>query len=469
MHNGYVKSTLTFALCTLIYFSPLLLADSAAQTPTWKAELLGTPIPSWSSVAAVAVNDAGQVVGNTYLSGYSRAWIAGPGQGLELLPLPPEATWSKAHDINASGVVVGQILFGSDSQAVIWQPGIGGYEAFLLSAGPGGHLPFDARGINDLGDVVGKYGILGGSYHWSEATGVTQITTATFPVVPYDVNEQRQIVGESYRMDLDTLVLEDLGDPTETTYHYVYTELTNINDAGECAGYAVVATSQPPYLPVRYTDGPEWKVFSSFPLVSASASGLSASGDTVFQLGIYGILLYVNGVGSIGLQSLLDPAYRDWDLTGSFVPAISRGGLLAGTGTNTVTGESGVVLLTPLAFEDLGGAARGELGDPVLSGYGSLLPGEPARLRLASAAPDSPVLLALSVRSTPVPLFGGLFHPTPGTRFFVGSTDALGRLDITFPWPAWPSVTPMYLQAVVIDPAAPGGVSLSNALRGETQ
>lgn len=147
-------------------------------------------------------------MGNTYLSGYKRAWIVGPGEALEILPLPPGATWTEANDINSSGVVAGQVLFGNASQGVLWRPGIGGYEAFLLPSGPGGFVPFNATGVNDAGDVVGKYGILGGSYLWNEATGVTQITSAMFPKTPSDINEQRQIVAGTYRMDLDTFVLE---------------------------------------------------------------------------------------------------------------------------------------------------------------------------------------------------------------------------------------------------------------------
>ena len=74
---------------------------------------------------------------------------------------------------------------------------------------------------------------------------------------------------------------------------------------------------------------------------------VSAAGDTVFQLGAsFGIFVYVEGFGSIALQSTLDPAYSSWDLTDSFNPAISRGGRLACTGFDTNTGESGVVLLT---------------------------------------------------------------------------------------------------------------------------
>jgi hypothetical protein len=446
-----------------------LAATGSTQTPTWEVEFLGAPDPAWSGVYATGVNDVGQVVGNTYLSGYRRAWIASAAGGVELLPIPTEATWSDVLEINSSGLAVGNVLVGGLSRAVVWTPGSSGYEYLLLPAGTGGVLPFDARGVNDLGDVVGKLGVLSGSYVWSASSGVVQIPTSAFPVVPEDINDQRQVIGDTFRMDLDTMVLEDLGNPTGTTYGYMYTKLAVINDAGECAGYAVTATSGWPYLPVRYSDGPVWQVFSNFPLISANALGLSACGDTVFQLGTFGTYVYVNGVGSILFESTPDPAFADWDLSSSFVPAISRGGLLGATGSNAVTGESGVVLLTPFAFDDLGGAARGSLGDPVLSGYGSLVSGQPARLRLASAAPNSIGLFAASGTSSPVPALGGMFHANPAIFTLGFPTDAFGRAETVFNWPSASPGAPMYVQAAVVDAEAAQLVSLSNALVGVTR
>jgi hypothetical protein len=448
-----------------------LAGSLAAQTPTWKPELLGTLPPDWGGVWAVAVNDTGRVVGNTYLSGYKRGWVSAPGQTLELLPTTPDTTFSEVFDVNKHGVVAGSLYLSSGHlRGVLWRPVPTGYELFVLPAGPGGALPYDARAINDAGDVIGKLGVLSGSFHWSEATGVmTQIPSSAFPVVPSDINEQRQIVGDDYRMDLDTMVLETIGNPTGTTYGYMYTKLGSINDAGECGGYAVTATSGWPYLPVRYTDGPSWKVFSSFPMIAAGVMGLAASGDTAFQLGIYGDYVHVEGVGSILLQNTVDPAFAHFDVSGSFAPVISRDGRIACNGLDTSTGQAGIVLLTPMGFETLGGATRGALGDPVLGGYGALVPGEPTRLRLASAAPISPAVLAWSASTNPVPLFGGVFHANPASLLFAFPTDALGRFDATFSWPSAPPGAAFYLQAGVIDPAAAFGVSMSNALKGVTQ
>ena len=151
------------------------------------------------------------------------------------------------------------------------------------------------------------------------------------------------------------------------------------------------------------------------------------------------------------------------------MPAISRGGRLACNGFNSTTGQGGIVLLTPLHFEDLGGAARGALGDPVLTGYGTLQPGQPARLRLASAAPGSLAFLAWSASSVPFPLFGGVLHTNPVSFIVTLPTSGLGKFDLTFNWPAVPPGTTFYQQAAVLDAEAQFGVSLSNGLRAVTQ
>jgi hypothetical protein len=443
---------------------------ASAQTPTWRAEFLGPAPVGLTTMFPVAVNDVGQVVGIGYVAGWKRAWVAGPGQVPTILPLPDGANDSVASDINAAGIIAGQVLHQiTGSQGVLWRPGPGGHEVFLMPSGPDGTVPFSLTGLNDAGDVVGKYGIFSNAYAWNETMGFTLLPYSVFPVVPGDINEQRQIVGNTSRMDIDTMQLEELGNPTGTTYGYQYTVLSNLDDAGACTGYAVTATSSLPYLPVRYTDGPTWKVFSNFPLNAAGAAGIAATGDTVFQLGTYGTYIYVNGFGSIALQSTLDPSSAGWDLTGSFVPAIGRGGLLACTGSNASTAEGGLVLLTPVGFDDLGGASAGALGTPVLSGYGTLLSDTPARVRLASAAPGSPAYGLASLTSEPLPFQGGTLHANPFVLVRLFFTEALGRLDLTFNWPPLPVGTSVYLQFGVADPDAMTGVAMSNAVVGVTQ
>lgn len=438
-----------------------------AQTPTWTAELISTQPPSWSFPVPRAVNDAGQITGVTTVDLIKRAWIGSPGLGLQLLPMPAGGTYAEAHDINAAGVVAGFALIGGASRAVIWQQGPSGYEAVLLPAGSDGTFPFDARAINDRGDVVGKYGLFG-TYVWNAVDDTTSLSS--FPVLPAEINNQRQIIGDTFRMDVDTLVVEDLGDPVGTGFNYIFTKLTEINDAGQCGGYANVASGMSQNKQaVRYSDGPVWKAFNSQPLNSANVMGIAASGDTAIQLGIHGSFIHVEGLGSIPLANILDSSSSNFDLGGSFAPLISRGARIACTGADTSTGQIGILLLTPAGFDDLGGASTGALGTPVLGGYGALTPGAATRLRLASAAPNSIAFLAGSNTATPVPAFGGLFHPGPGIDLVILPTDSLGRIDLTVPWPSVGVGTAVFIQAGVVDPEASAGVALSNALAGVTK
>ncbi len=452
-------------------FAAGLACATVAQVPRFKVELVGAPGPGFSGVAAGAVNDAGQVIGNTFVSSARRAWIGAPGLGLQLLPLPPGANYAEAYDLNASGTVVGRVLINGNARGVIWRPGPSGYEAELLPAGPGGVFPFDALGINDRGDVVGKLGILSGSYVWNNATGVVRI--AGYPVVPQDINNQRQVIGDTYRMDLDTGVLENLGNPVGTGFRYMFSDLWRINDAGQCGGYGNVATGMSrSKQAVRFTDGPVWRAFNAQPARSANVMGLAASGDTAYHTGAgaYGSYVFVEGYGSVSLPNTVGAGYTAWDLSGSFSPVISRGGRVACNGINTSTGEAGIVLLTLIGFDDLGGASPGALGAPILDGYGRNSPSTPTRLRLAAAAPLSPGFLAASSGANPVPFFGGVFYPDLASGVVLPvTTNELGRVNLTFSWPATPPGAQFYLQAGALDPAAAAGVSLSNAIVGTTQ
>lgn len=441
----------------------------AAQTPTWDAELLGPAPAGWSNTVYRAVNDAGQVVGITTVAAARNAWIGAPGQGLQLLPMPAGANWAEANDVNASGLVVGFALFSGASRAVVWTPGPGGYAAMTLPAGADGQLPFDARGVNDRGDVVGKYGILFAGYVWNATAGTTKLPS-TYLAYPAGVNNQRQVIGDTYRMDLDTLVVEDLGQPTGTGFNYIFTVLSEISDTGECGGYGNVASGQTQNKQaVRYTDGPAWVAFNAQPLTSANVMGIAASGDTAYQLGTFGNYVHVEGHGTVGLSATLAPSSAHFDLTGSFAPMISRGGRIVCTGVDTVAGQGGVVLLTPSGFEDLGGAGKGSRGAPILGGYGTIVAGAPTRLRLSAAAPNALAFLSASTSSTPVPVYGGLFQTNPALIVAILPTNALGRIDLTFAWPALPSGTLLYLQAGVQDAEGIGGVALANAVRGVTQ
>jgi hypothetical protein len=449
-----------------------LAGTAPAQTPTWEAEFIGAWPAGWSGNAVVTgYNDAGLVGGYVTLSLAHHAWYGEPGGGLSLLPVPAGTDWSEVQSINSLGWLGGTGRVGGVWRALLWTPDSSGYQVQLLPAAASGWLPASVTAMNDHGDLVGRYGPVSRPYHWTAATGTVGLPYPAWPHVPVAINNERQVLVDTLRMDLDTLVIEDLGNPTGVGYSFQFTELGRINDAGDVAGVGITASSSNNRLPVSHTDAGGWQAWSTIPMQTGGVSGLASSGDLVYLLNVGGLeslWLHVDGVGSLALGSIVDPGSTAVTVAAIF-PSLTRGGRLLAHGTEVASGQFGLALLHPAGFDDLGGASAGSLGTPILGAFGDRTAGSPTRLRLSSASKGSVALLGWSTAAAPRPRFGGVLHPAPGFRMLSVPVDPSGRVDLTFPWPALPVGVPLVLQAGVLDPAAVGGVALSNALLGPTQ
>jgi uncharacterized membrane protein len=107
-----------------------------------------------SSVSCVglAINRAGDAVGFGETDQGSRPFLWREGTMTEL-PVPPEASFGFAIDINRAGDVVGNFLVEPDTGgAILWSNG-----GMTLLPGLQG-LTANANGINDRGDIVGSVG-----------------------------------------------------------------------------------------------------------------------------------------------------------------------------------------------------------------------------------------------------------------------------------------------------------------------
>lgn len=150
---------------------------------------------------AWAINSAGTIVGYTYFSsggGGSKAtlWPAGGGAPRDL-GSPPGATWCNARGINDVGDVVGacQGGVGVPAGAFLW-PGDGSPPRYLETSGG------EAMAINNAGDIVGSIRV-GAEDHaalWP-ADGSGMVDLATFPAsertIATGINSSRRIVGYS--------------------------------------------------------------------------------------------------------------------------------------------------------------------------------------------------------------------------------------------------------------------------------
>ncbi|MDB5746459.1 MAG: hypothetical protein JWP72_1307 [Massilia sp.] len=148
---------------------------------------LGT-LPGAGGGEAVAINDAGQVAGN---SGQAFLWTRSNGTGSGMAGL---GAGTRAIVMNAAGQVGGAALnAGGFAVSWAWTPGTGG-----TSIGEGG-LNSQVRDINDKGLAVGIDTATGSDigYVWTRETGVQY-----FPDLaggrnasPFAVNNRGQVVG----------------------------------------------------------------------------------------------------------------------------------------------------------------------------------------------------------------------------------------------------------------------------------
>ena len=163
----------------------------------------------WSS--ANAINDSGQVVGQSEAAAGTRAFLWERGSPMiDLGDLPGGADQSIAHDINNAGLVVGESQAAEGQRAFLWRSGV------MTNLGDlGGPLNRSwARAINDAGQVVGTSNSSRGGdagFIWDAENGMRDLNDLIDPNDPIladssfiflsgaaDINEAGQIVGMMY-------------------------------------------------------------------------------------------------------------------------------------------------------------------------------------------------------------------------------------------------------------------------------
>jgi probable HAF family extracellular repeat protein len=272
------------------------LTTAATAAPLYSVTDLGTL--GGTSSAAYGINNNGQIVGYTYMSGdaayHATLWNGGTMTDLGTLG----GINSAAYGINDSGQIVGQMTDIYRQQ-----------HGFLLS---GGSYLFDVsfigvsgstsvNGINNLGQFVGSivlYSSSGTSVGFYYGNGAyTELYPQGYWTSPQGINDSGQIVG-SY-MD------------TSGSHGFV-------NSGG---GFTTL-------------DDPLAGGFG--------ANGINDNGQVVGWSGL-DATLWIDG-SAIDLNSLLDPSGLGWSL--SSANGINDLGQIVGVGTNPA-GETHAFLLTP--------------------------------------------------------------------------------------------------------------------------
>jgi hypothetical protein len=159
--------------------------------------------------------------------------------------------------------------------------------------------------------------------------------------------------------------------------------------------------------------------------------------------------------------------YQNADL--SITSGVGKGSIAFGSQTIANRIWNGTIHYTKAAWTDLGNGLGGTSGIPILTGNGSLLPNQPLNLNLFSARNNSLSLLIVGYNTLYIPWKGGTLVPSINSTFTL-PTGSLGWVFLAGDWPGnIPQGTEVFFQCWTIDPAAPQGMSASNALRAVSQ
>ena len=121
------------------------------------------------------------------------------------------------------------------------------------------------------------------------------------------------------------------------------------------------------------------------------------------------------------------------------------------------------------AWADLGNGLAGVSGVPALVGNGSLVGGSNVSLDLTLGAPNAPIFWVLGTSTNSFSFAGGVLVPTFDLIVNGLSTDGAGSASLSGAWPSGvPGGFTLYAQTLVVDAAAPHGLSFSNAIAGTT-
>ncbi len=134
-------------------------------------------------------------------------------------------------------------------------------------------------------------------------------------------------------------------------------------------------------------------------------------------------------------------------------------------GTDYTDESDGNLGIQNTVATDLGHGKTGGNGlVPHLDACGDLgTGGTGGSFTLADGPANRPVLLVVSLSSTPTPFYGDILVPVPIAGIFTLSTNSLGELVL--PLAAGFGPLDVYTQAAIDDPGATFGVGLSNALK----
>lgn len=333
-----IFTVLAILILTLGVATPV---QGAEGLPNYQLQYLGPGSPS-------AINNNGVVVGAKVNGINYEPLVSVGGATWTPLPVPIGATSVFPTDVNDSGVIVGVSYSNWVPSAVRWTPIGGGYAVEILPRIAGDTSSY-ATSINNLGQIVGARNALGyvptgQGWLYSDTLGLVNLSAQYgLWTVPTAINDIGQVISGVERLDLNTGIIDDIGSGPSN-----YQPITSIafNNNGMIAGSAAQSSTSLNIVSVfRYEGAAGWRFIAGSSRYTIAAS-INNRGDIGY--GELGPGLYLDGLGTYALSSLLDPAVisAGWAATGSS-PQINDQRVVAVTARNSITGQTGGVLLTP--------------------------------------------------------------------------------------------------------------------------
>lgn len=319
-------------------------ANGQEGPPSYAIQYLG-------SGSVVAINNVNTVVGfrTNATTGAQTPLISVAGGALTPLPVPAGASGAFPTEINDLDVIVGVANMSSGRRAIRWTPSGAGYAVEVLPLLPG-ELASYATGINNLGQVVGaRAGILGTPFGfgwlYADAGGLVDLNARyDWFATPQAINDAGVILAGTQTFDLTTETVNDVGLSGPPNYNAIGG--VDINNSGLIVGSASLRSTSLNIVSVfRHVPGTGWAFISGSSKYTV-ANDINNHGDVGW--GEQGAGVFFDGLGGYPLSSLLEPsaAAAGWVITGNGC-LLNDNRVVATAGRNTVTGQTGVVLLTP--------------------------------------------------------------------------------------------------------------------------
>ena len=319
----------------------LTAASSSAEVPVYDAAFAGPGI-------SATTNDAGVTVGNESTVYPGVPWV-NDGSGPRPLPLPLDITGARVSDINDDGTIVGTVYtdgqLTSDLPAV-WTPnGVGGYDVDLLPLA-GSATRGSAVAINDVGQILASgFGIDGvlPTYRAYVIDGAAVVPLGL--ANPITINDNGIVLTNHTIFDYYTMT--DLGlpaPPAGVSAIGMYPSDLNDNDQVVITMLTTIISHTRYEVIGIYTLGVGWTTVTGVGF-NFSSGAMNDQGDFLATGGACFMMVYLQGLGYYCPSSLLDPAETDWQVGRTLDIANDRS--LLAQGSNSATGESGTVRMTP--------------------------------------------------------------------------------------------------------------------------